>query len=271
VVYTAGMPWTARLLIMLVVPVGASCSQTRATLPFRPQTSASKAHNEAWYAKRHPRCSTLPPPEVPVHRISIDLAASKPASAAFPDPAEGARAAKSIDPQRTSLASCLQPGETLALKMDQANSAPQVQPLCSAARDDALACIRGRLGPLDVDGPVLLELTASTASTAATDSAASSRGPRSRESIIAVISQNSHTAVACYPDAVRAWPEIEGTMRAYIVVDPSGKVVATDIRNQTGNSAFACCVEHAVRAWVFPPIEGCGFSSFAVPFQFVNR
>jgi hypothetical protein len=115
------------------------------------------------------------------------------------------------------------------------------------ARDDFLKAQRQACTHLhDASGKSTQRRSAAEASTP--------EPSRSKPRIKAVIDSEISGVRSCYQQALRGWPNLQGTIRLKFAIANDGKVLAVDLeKDTTGLRELACCIAGEVREWSFEP------------------
>lgn len=73
---------------------------------------------------------------------------------------------------------------------------------------------------------------------------------------------------ACYAEAKKKSPNLEGTVKIKITVDVRGKIKSTKVVEKTLPDSVASCMLKAVKATPFPEVEKCWDASIVIPVTF---
>jgi len=136
--------------------------------------------------------------------------------------------------QRTRLAECLEPGERIAVRLEPTGGAPKVEPICQAARPEAIQCVQAQIAAFAMDGPLAITISVDD----------------SQEQTLEGLPEPHD----CYTGLLTIYPHAEGVITLGFIIGPDGKVAASDVlTNATGAPELACCVENIISRHAFAP------------------
>ena len=94
----------------------------------------------------------------------------------------------------------------------------------------------------------------------------------SKESLDTVVTANASDVSACYDAALEVWPGLKGRIATSFVIWFDGQVALARTGETTlGNPMLECCINTAIRGWVFPKPKDGSIALVTFPFTLGSR